>query len=95
MQELRSYIFERDQICVAWRADPAHECRDRWGYPHAPTETYLLTLAHVPAANENALGKKAPDDERHAVAECYNANAGVTRELRAYERAYLARVEPG
>ncbi len=95
MATLRHYvIFDRDRVCVAWIADPMHECRDAWGYPHGPKELALLEFAHVPEQGQNAYGRKAPDDEQHGVAECHDANANVTRELREFERGWIARHEP-
>lgn len=94
MGELRHYvIFDRDRGCVAselrW-----HECRDRFGRPHDPHDLRKLELAHVPARGENALGKRAPDDELHGVAECHAANANVSAALREFERRWIELHEP-
>jgi len=95
MRELRHYVIvDRDRVCVAYMAPMPHECRDTWGTPHEPTDLGRLELAHVPAEGENAYGRKAPDDELHTVAECHNANVNVSRELRIFERSWLARREP-
>lgn len=100
MRELRHYVIvDRDRVCVAYAAPRAvldgHECRDAWGMPHAPHDLGKLELAHVPESTEaNALGRKAPDDELHTVAECHGANVNVTRELRIWERHWLSTHEP-
>ncbi len=102
---LREYVFARDGICVAAAAAREgvrpHECRDRWSSAHEPEDLDRMTLAHVPAAGENAVGKRADDDERHTVTECYAANVltgkdqGPSADLRAFERRWLALREPG
>lgn len=97
MAELRHYvIFDRDRACVAWMLGSGHECRDSFGTPHSPTELHLLQFAHVPEQGMNALGKRAPDDELHGVAECAAANAfpGPTAEQRAFERRWISQHEP-
>ncbi len=98
MAQLRSYVFERDGGCIARIFDigqRVHECRDRWGTPHSPLETWRMTLAHVPEVGQNAYGSKPPDDELHTVTECYGSNVltgpgqGPSRELRAFERKWI------
>lgn len=93
MRELRDYVFGRDRVCVAWMADERHECRDPWGNPHGPLELAWCQLAHVPDSVWNVFGRKAPDDELHTVTECAGANAAPSRELRKFEREWIARHE--
>jgi len=91
---LRAYVFDRDGVCVAFRRDPDHVCRDRWGVPHAPGDRTKLTLDHVFPEAGGRKGKKADDDARFLVAACDAVNVGVpSRELREFERSYLAAVE--
>lgn len=99
--ELRSYVFGRDSVCVAYAAsvlaqgEPEHECRGKWGAKHDPFMVSLMTLAHVPDEGANALGKRAPDDELHTVTECYGANVhrGPDRMLRSFERLWITQHE--
>lgn len=79
-------VFQRDAGCIAARHDPDHRCEGR------------LTLGHVPALGQNALGKKPPFTRYHLVVECLAANSGGTRPWsethRDIERAHLAKHYP-
>lgn len=85
-EAVRRAVFNRDMGCVVPTIDPTNRypCK---GYP---------TLAHVPERGKNALGKKAPDDEAHLVAECayHNVDHPEGRDLREKQRQYLARWWP-
>jgi hypothetical protein len=82
--ELRIKVFERDQMCVAPLLNPSTSgpCSGR------------LTLDHVPSRGKNALGKRAPSDERHLVTLCWGhhieTNWGTSH--RGVERWYLERL---
>lgn len=87
MGELRDFVLRRDRICFAYRLDPKHVCRDRWGRPHAPNK--MLTLEHVPRVHYDTDPRR--DDERHCVAICWAANvwAPSNKDLRAFSRRQL------
>lgn len=93
--ELRSYVIQRDGQCVAALLDLSHQCRDKWGVPHSPSDLDRLTLEHV--KDQPMMGRKAPDEPHHAIALCHDANAvsywGSAN--RALEKAYLAGVVSG
>lgn len=90
--EVRAYVLARDRGCVAAKVEPAHVCRDMFGYPHAPTDLARLTLEHV--KDQLAMGRRAPSDPAHLLALCYGTNVGVpSKELRAAFRSYLKAVE--
>lgn len=94
--ELHEHVLNRDRICIAARVVEGHQCRDQWGNPHRPDDLARLQLDHV-QDGYGRLGRRAPSDARHLVAICAGAHilsGGPSRELRAAERAYLARVEP-
>ena len=91
---LREYIFERDQVCIGWRINHDHPCRDKWSNPHGPGDLRYMTLDHVPENGRNALGKKAPSDEWHLVAACHAFNVpGPSHDERDAERAWIAHQE--
>lgn len=87
---VRRYVLERDRRCFAQIVDAGHECRDRWGEPHRPTDLDKLTIEHV----RDAAGGSRFDDPEHLVAMCHAANAhdhwGAAH--RAECRLYLAGV---
>jgi len=71
--------------------DPRHVCRDRWGRPHAPWATGMLSIEHVKDAS--TMGRRAPSDAAHCVALCHGANVAVpSKDARAFFRGYLATV---
>ncbi len=80
------YVFQRDNGCIAYRLDAAHQCEGR------------LTLAHVPELGKNAEGKKPPFDRWHLVTECWGANSGGlnpwSETHRHLERKYLRMLYP-
>lgn len=89
---LHRAVVQRDGVCVASRFDPAHVCADQWGRPHAPWDLEKLTVDHV-HLDGGTMGKRAEDDMGHLVAMCAAANIGApSHELRAFERAWLARL---
>jgi len=75
---LRQAIFDRDRTCVAAKLDKGHVCRGP------------LTIEHV--KDEPMMGKRAPSDEWHCVALCYDANVHTVwgSAHRDLLRAYLA-----
>lgn len=85
-------VLARDKMCIAALMLGAdHECRDSWGTPHDPRETWRLSLEHV--KSELAIGKRAPSDAAHVVALCHGSNVAVpSRALRTLLRQYLAGV---
>lgn len=90
---LREAVLRRDGACLAWKMDPEHQCRDRFGWPHSPTDVDRLTLEHV--KDHLRMGVRAPSDMAHLVALCGAANDAVpSKEMRAAFRAYLAEVAP-
>lgn len=89
--ELREAVLRRDGVCFLSRLDSDHVCRDRWGQPHSPSETHLLTLDHV--KDHLRMGVRAPSDMDHLVAMCWAGNVGVpSKAVREAQRAYLAAV---
>lgn len=90
---VRDEVLRRDRVCIAFRADPSHVCRDTWGVPHRPDDVGKLTLDHV--KQDLMMGRRAPSDAAHMVAACCAINVGVpSKGLRAIERAYLAELYP-
>lgn len=90
---LRRAVMARDGECVAHKLGFEHECRDVVGTPHAPTETYRLSMERVKDALR--MGHAADYDLRHTVAACYAINwQPPTKEMRAAFRVYLAEVNP-
>ena len=88
---LRDAVFARDGRCILFNLDPDHVCRDRWGQPHMPGATHLLTIEHV--KSELRMGLRAPSDMGHCVAMCHASNVGVpSKAQRTAIRAYLAEV---
>jgi hypothetical protein len=88
---LRDAVFARDKRCILSRLSDTHVCRDRWGQPHMPTATHLLTLEHV--KTDLRIGLRAPSDMRHLVAMCAYSNVGVpSKDERVAIRAYLEEV---
>src|SRR5689334_5176009 len=70
--ELANYVFDRDRICLQYRCEPEHQCRDRFGTAHRPDDRRFLRIAHV---KEHArLGKRAEPRKDRLVAECDFAN---------------------
>lgn len=68
LSALRQQVIERDRQCMAAALDRSHQCRDRWGTPHAPTALDLLTLEHV------KINGVRHDSIDHCVALCSHAN---------------------
>lgn len=88
---LRRQILDRDGECLAHKLDQDHVCRDMWGTPHSPYETWRLSLEHV--KDQLRAGLRAPSDPRHLVALCYGLNGSVpSKAQRAGFRAYLVTV---
>lgn len=98
-------VLRRDGGCVAHLLDPKHTCRDRWGYPHSPSISRLLTLDHVKDVLlvgepivKRPVGRKhryrAPSDIGHLVALCWGAhiNTGWATSHRPELREYLRHV---
>ena len=92
-QWMHDYILRRDKFCFGFRLYGAlHVCRDFLG-KHAPDDFERLTLGHTKTAL--AMGKRAPSDAKHLVAECWGFNVKPpNREERQAERAYLEMCEP-
>ena len=89
--EVREAVLRRDQMCVLWRLDRRHYCRDGWGNRHDARDLDRLTMEHV--KDELAMGKRAPSDPQHLVALCAHANIGVpSKAQRALLRQYLREV---
>jgi hypothetical protein len=89
--ELREAVLARDGRCVLFDLDPEHYCRDRWGQPHMPGATHLLTIEHV--KTDLRMGVRAPSDLRHLVSMCWAGNLGPpSKDQRAAIRAYLEEV---
>ena len=91
--ELYRAILLRDRGCVLARIEPdAHVCRDRWGYPHAPTALAKLTIEHV-HDGYGLMGRRAASDMAHCLLLCHGANVGVpSKAQRAAFRSYLRAV---
>jgi len=90
-EDVRFAVLDRDQACILYQLDPSHECRDRWGNPHRPDATWLLSLEHVKP--DLMAGQRGPSTARWMVAMCYAGNVGVpSKAQRNAIRAYLQRV---
>ena len=90
--ELAQYVLDRDRICLQARVDPQHQCRTRFGDPHASDDRRYLRIAHVKV---NArMGKRAEPLASNLVTECDLANETWSSSHRDIERSYLADVEP-
>lgn len=88
---VRDAVFARDMACVLWVADHAHQCRDRFGVPHAPFDMKRMTAEHV--KDSIGMGKRAPSDMAHLVAMCAAGNVGVPSKVqREWIRDYLRKV---
>ena len=88
-QALRAAICRRDGRCVLSKMEPDHVCRDRFGTPHAATDTRRLSIEHV-HDGYGLMGKRAPSDMAHCLALCAFANIGVpSKAQRAAFREYL------
>lgn len=91
--ELYRAVMLRDKGCILAKITAGHACRDRWGYPHAPTDLAKLTIEHV-HDGYGLMGKRAPSDMAHCLALCAGANIGVpSKAQRTMFRAYLRAVE--
>jgi hypothetical protein len=89
--EVREAVLRRDKMCVLFKLDVDHWCKDAWGNSHHPEDIDKLTLEHV--KDELAMGKRAPSDPQHLVALCAHANIGVpSKAQRAMLRQYLREV---
>jgi hypothetical protein len=83
--------MQRDKRCVLSVLETFHQCRDKWGRPHKPDATLVLTVEHV--KSELRIGRRAPSDLGHLVAMCHHANVQVPSKLqRQAIREYLGRV---
>jgi hypothetical protein len=90
--ELHDYILDRDKRCFAAKIEPGHECRDRFGHPHASDDRRRLTLDHV--HDHATAAKRAKSDRFHLVAACgWANNEGWCSAHRNDERQYLREVE--
>lgn len=88
----REHVLRRDGRCVLHIRDERHVCR-RMLMAHRPDSLRMLTVEHV--KDQPMMGRRAPSDRRHMVAMCYDANVAVpSKEVRAWIRDYLSRVEP-
>jgi hypothetical protein len=99
--EVAAFVFARDRVCIAYRYDHSHICRNRWGRSHAPDDKSQLTLDHVWREGVKVhyasatMGDRAKSDPRHLVVACHAVNVGVpSADLRAKERDYLTEVAP-
>lgn len=91
--EMAAYVLARDRVCIAYRVDSTHRCRNRWGDEHAPDDVRQLTIDHV--KREARMGKRAESVPACLVAACgWANNEGWCSAHRAEERAYLAMAEP-
>jgi hypothetical protein len=85
----------RDGGCIVPLVDPvADVCKTRDGrvLTGRGRLTGYLEWAHVPEANDNALGDRAPSDRRHGVALCqhHHHNGWENARGRELERKHLA-----
>lgn len=86
---LRELVLFRDNQCIAAYLDPAHECRDQFGWPHSPARLDVLTLDHV-QSEYGRMGKRAASDPSHLVSLCYHAHLnGWATSHRPALRVYL------
>lgn len=87
---IRWAVILRDRMCILAKLGVAHECRDRWGNAHEPTDLRRLTLEHV-HDGYGQMGLRAPSDPKHMVALCWSENVGVpSKRNRALMREYLS-----
>ena len=91
--DVRREVLARDRMCIAYRMDNEHRCRDQWGDAHSPFDVERLTLEHV--KEHLTLGRRAPSDPAHLVALCGGTNVGVpSKAMREAFRQYLATLYP-
>ena len=86
--ELRQHVIAREGQCILAILDPTHECFDRWGMYHTPTDLDKLTLEHV---REHPGGMRR-DEPGWCVAMCFRGNdqhVGTRKEYRPLILAYL------
>ena len=89
---LRWEVFSRDGGCILAKLQPGHQCRDRWGQPHAPNNFDVLSIEHI----KLELGMSVPriHDLQHCVTLCAFTNGKPpSKEERALMRAYLAKFD--
>lgn len=88
----RQHVIDRDGECVLFKMDADHRCA-RIGIPHNPNKKTWLTVDHV--KDGPMMGKRAPSDRKHMVAMCLDGNVSVpSKEVRAWQRDYLRKIEP-
>ena len=81
--------MRRDAMCIAALLDRSHQCQDKWGESHLPSEMGKLTLEHV----RTDPGGKRRHDAGHLLALCARSNDqhwSSSTENRALLNAYLA-----
>ena len=92
--EAHDEVIARDDICFLFRIQAGHICRDAWGRRHEPSDRERLTVDRVKEHPRMGVGE-SHRDPTHLIAMCYASNVGgPSKEVRAAERAYLARLYP-
>ena len=87
--EMHDRVIMRDGICFVKLINPEHVCGDGTR-THASTDLRKLTVDHVWHIPGGIRGKRAPSDERHLTAMCWQANFdGPSRAVRQAQREYL------
>lgn len=90
----RAAVIVRDRVCFLTRLGP-HECRDRWGMPHAPDDYAKMTCDHVSRWPGGMKGKRPEHKREWLVLMCWGANVGVpSKAIRNAERSYLRELYP-
>lgn len=80
--------FARDKACVLWLMSKEHDCRDRFGNPHAPDDLRRMSIEHI---KESLMAGKRG---KLLVTMCGAGNVGVPSKVqREWIREYLRRVE--
>jgi hypothetical protein len=89
-------VLSRDKGCVAAQIDPAHECRDRFGWPHAWDDLAKMTMEHVKQAPRMGVRAYVERDGRRVadvsvlIALCHAGNLNWGPTHRPEERRWLA-----
>ena len=90
----RAAVIVRDRVCFLTRLGP-HECRDRWGTPHAPDDYARMTCDHVSRWVGGQKGKRPEHKACFMVLMCWASNVAVpSKDVRAAERSYLRDLYP-
>lgn len=96
---LHAHVINRDRMCIGilvrllFKPEPVpwHQCRDKYGNAHEPTDLTKLTLDHFHHHAGGTKGDRATSDPEHLVAACAGLNDhGMTKDMRAAERRYMA-----